>query len=106
MPGIEHRREPRQPFFATVELLDAQNETRLEARTSDLSLHGCYVDTTKPFPSGSKVKVTITHSGASFTAVGMVAHSRMNTGMGIAFSDVESTQKSILFKWLAHVHGD
>lgn len=105
-PANEHRREPRHPFFATVELLEAESETRVGARTGDLSLHGCYVDTMNPFPAGSKVRVTITHADTTFTAHGAVAHSQPNVGMGISFTVVESEQKRVLMKWLADVHGD
>jgi hypothetical protein len=105
-PENEHRREPRHAFFATVELLEAQHETRVNARTGDLSFHGCYVDTMNPFPAGSKVRVTITHLGTTFTATGTVAHSRPNVGMGISFTEMESDQKQVLMKWLAGVHGD
>ena len=105
-PENEHRREPRHPFFATVELLEAQHETRVNARTGDLSLHGCYVDTMNPFPAGSKVRVTITHANTTFTATGAVAHSRPNVGMGISFTEVESDQKRVVMQWLAGMHGD
>ncbi|MHB8540951.1 MAG: PilZ domain-containing protein [Candidatus Acidiferrales bacterium] len=105
-PGNEHRREPRYPFFATIELLEAHSETRVSARTGDLSLHGCYVDTMNPFPAGSTVRVIITNAGITFTAQGAVAHSQPNIGMGISFTAVEPDQKSILMKWLADVHGD
>jgi len=104
--GLEHRREPRHPFFASVELLEAKLETRVEARTGDLSLHGCYVDTMNPFPSGANVRVTITHNQEKFTAVGKVAHSKPNVGMGISFTEISSEQRTLLMKWLSKVHGD
>ncbi|HEV2489293.1 MAG TPA: PilZ domain-containing protein [Candidatus Acidoferrales bacterium] len=103
---MEHRREPRHPFFATVELLETESEVKVQARTGDLSLHGCYVDTMNPFPAGSKVRVTITHERADFKALGSVAHSQPNVGMGISFTEVEPEQRKILFQWLSGVHGD
>ena len=103
---IEHRREPRHTFFASVELLESALDTRINARTGDLSLHGCYVDTMNPFPAGANVRVTITHMDAKFTAVGKVAHSKPNIGMGISFSQIESGQRATLMKWLSEVHGD
>lgn len=103
---IEHRREPRHPFFASVELLESAEETRINARTGDLSLHGCYVDTMNPFPAGASVRVTITHMDAKFTAIGKVAHSKPNIGMGISFSQIEPDQRTTLMKWLSDVHGD
>ena len=102
-PGIwpnDKRREPRHFFFATVELLEADVQARIRARTGDLSMHGCYVDTLNPFPVQSKVKVTITHNEESFIALGTVAHAAPNIGMGIAFSEVEPNQTEVLLKWL------
>lgn len=104
--GLEHRREPRHPFFASVELLESSLETRVVARTGDLSLHGCYVDTRNPFARGANVRITITHMGENFTALGTVAHSKPNTGMGISFTEIASPQRMILVKWLSKVHGD
>ncbi len=103
---IEHRREPRHPFFASVELLESKLDTRIDARTGDLSLHGCYVDTMNPFPSGSNVRVTITHMEEKFTTLGKVAHSKPNVGMGISFTAIDPQQRPILMKWLSNVHGD
>ncbi len=104
--GIEHRREPRHPFFASVELLESQFNARIEARTGDLSLHGCYVGTTNPFQAGATVRVTITHAQEKFTATGKVVHTKPNVGMGISFTEVASAQRGILMKWLSQMHGD
>ena len=107
-PGIwpnDKRREPRHFFIATVELLEADVQARIRARTGDLSMHGCYVDTLNPFPVQSKVKVTITHNEKSFTALGTVAHAEPNVGMGISFSKVEPNQTEILLQWLVAARG-
>jgi hypothetical protein len=107
-PGIwpnDKRREPRHFFIATVELLEADVQARMRARTGDLSMHGCYVDTLNPFPVQSKVKVTITHNEKSFTALGTVAHAEPNVGMGISFGKVEPSQTEILLQWLVGATG-
>jgi len=97
----DRRREPRHFFIATVELLEADMQARIRARTGDLSVNGCYVDSLNPFPVGSKVKVIIDHNEASFNAVGAVVHTVPNMGMGISFTQVEPDQKEILLEWLA-----
>lgn len=103
---MEHRREPRHAFFASVELLESKFSTRISARTGDLSLHGCYVDTRNPFARGANVRVTITHKEEKFTAVGTVAHSKPNSGMGVSFTEIAPEQRMLLVKWLSKVHGD
>lgn len=101
----DKRREPRHLFIATVELLEAEVQARIRARTGDLSMSGCYVDTLNPFPVRSKVKVTITHNNESFTALGNVTHVEPNIGMGISFTGVEPKQKEIVLKWLVALRG-
>ena len=75
-------------------------EKQLLARTEDLSLFGCFVDTLTPFPAGIKVRLRISHAGANLTAQGTVAYSRNNGGMGIAFTSVEPSSLPILDAWL------
>ena len=96
-------RDPRYPFYASVELIELDSDTRLHARTSDISLHGCYLDSMNPIPAGSRVRLKILHEGASFTALGTVIHSQPNMGMGISFSDIERNQMPILENWLKNL---
>lgn len=89
-----------------MELLEPKLSTRISARTGDLSLHGCYVDTKNPFACGADVRVTITHKEEKFTALGLVAHSKPNAGMGVSFTEIAPEQRTLLVKWLSKVHGD
>jgi hypothetical protein len=65
----------------------------------NLSLFGCYVHTTDPFPVGTKVSLRITHGGTSLAALGKVV--QPNSGMGVAFTAIEPPSQAILEKWLA-----
>ncbi len=78
-----------------------RSERLLTARTTNLSLFGCYVYTTGPFPVATKVSLRILHSGASFAAFGKVVSSKPDSGMGIAFTQIESSGQAILEKWMA-----
>ena len=100
IPSGLHRAS-RYPFAASIELTDVRSERLLTARTTNLSLFGCYVHTTDPFPQGTKVSLRITHGGTSLAALGKVVHSEPNSGMGIAFTTVEPPSQAILEKWLA-----
>ena len=62
-----------------------QSEKQLAAHTKDLNLFGCFVETMSPFPQGTKVRLRISRAGAHVSALGKVADSRPNAGMGIAF---------------------
>ena len=100
IPSGLHRAS-RYPFAASIELTDVRSERLLTARTTNLSLFGCYVYTTGPFPVGTKVSLKITHGGTSLAALGKVVHSKPNSGMGVAFTAIEPPSQAILEKWLA-----
>jgi PilZ domain-containing protein len=78
-----------------------RSDKLVSARTTNLSLFGCYVYTTDAFPLGTKVSLRILHGGASFASFGMVVYSKPDSGMGIAFTQIESSAQVILEKWLA-----
>ena len=77
-----------------------RSERHLTARTTNLSLFGCYVYTTDPIPEGTKVSLRISHGGASLAALGRVVYSKSNSGMGVAFTAIEPPSQAILEKWL------
>jgi hypothetical protein len=44
--------------------------------------------------------VRITHSGQAFKAIGEVTGNITATGMGIVFTEIEASDRTILKKWL------
>ncbi len=75
----------------------------MAARTEDLSMFGCFVETTTPFPTGAKVRLRILHGGTNFTGQGTVIYSRPNGGMGIAFTSIEPSSLPVLDLWLTNL---
>jgi len=59
----ERRCATRSPFIAPIEMVEMCTGSRIQARTSDLSLQGCYVDTLNPLPVGAAVRLRIHRSG-------------------------------------------
>ena len=98
--GEERRSAPRYLFVADVEITEILTDTRLRARTSDLSIGGCFLDMLNPCPRGTEIRVKILHGGMSFTALGRVAFLVPNIGMGIAFTNIDGNQISVLREWL------
>jgi PilZ domain len=90
-------------FHAVVELTDLQSETQTREQTSDLSLFGCHVDTLKPLPPGTKVRIKISHRSENFEALGQVAFVKPDAGMGIFFTKIEPHDQLILDKWIAEL---
>jgi hypothetical protein len=96
----ERRRSPRFPFIASAEVLEENNGSRLDARISDISATGCYVDTINPLPDGTSVRVKIFNETQSFEAAATVAYSHSHLGMGLSFGEVPPNSLNILRGWL------
>jgi len=83
-----------------VELTDLQSEAQLREQSSDVSLFGCHVNTLKPWPAGTRVRIRITHRGRIFVAYGRVASFCPNKSMGIVFTSIEENDETTLETWL------
>ena len=79
---IERRCASRSPFVAPIELIDMRAGSCIQARVSDLSLRGCYVDTLNPLPIGAAIRLQIRHADATFNALAHVSSSHVGSGMG------------------------
>ena len=96
----ERRRVPRIPFKATSVVAETGSTRAVIAQTTELSRFGCFVQTIKPYPRGTRVHVELAEAGTTFVASGVVAYVT-DEGMGIVFSTVESENYEILAKWLS-----
>ena len=96
----------RYPFAAAAEVLDLESGARSAGVTSDLSLGGCFVCTSKPLPVKSRTRVTLTRKDESVEALATVRIVKPKIGMGLEFIDVEPTSISILTRWLEHLRRD
>jgi Ribonuclease G/E len=101
--AVERRRSPRYPFIAAVEVVELASGTKLRARTSDLSIGGCFLDMPNPSPRGTEIHVRISHAGGIFTARGRVVFVVPNMGMGVAFTNVDGSQAAVLQDWLTNL---
>jgi len=92
----------RVPLILAVEVVETQSGARLSARTSDLSLTGCYVDTLNPTPTGTEVRVNLTHNGEELDLLARVVYVSPRLGMGVRFDEsISSDQLAILGRWLS-----
>jgi hypothetical protein len=97
----DRRRASRFSVLAGVCVVDVQSGAERQARITDLSMSGCYVDTMSPFPAGAQIRIKITHQGKSFDALARVAYSQQSMGMGVAFVKAEPDQLKTLREWLS-----
>jgi hypothetical protein len=99
----ERPRARRYPFVAAIELTDIESEKQMREKTTDLSVFGCYVQSSIPVAVGAKVRIRISHNGSNFVASGKIAYARENKGFGIAFSKIEPNDQRTLERWIAEL---
>lgn len=102
----ERRRNLRFPFSAAVEMTESATGAKINGRTADLGLGGCYIDTLTPLPVGAEIKLKILKDGESFEAHGRVMFSQMGMGMGVAFVSAQPNQVRTFQKWIQEISGN
>lgn len=75
----------------------------IRARTSDLSLQGCYVDTLNPLPVGAAVRLQIQRANMTLDVLANVSSRHAGSGMGLMFGEVTSAQRAVLASWLGEL---
>lgn len=93
------RHATRYPIVASVEVRQVQTNIVVRARTSDLSVTGCYIDTLNPLPAATDVELRITYRSAVATIRGTVVFCRSNMGMGVKFTSLNDHQVKTLQSW-------
>jgi PilZ domain len=102
--GVRDRRYAiRFPFAADVNLIDMESGTRSDGVTSDLSLGGCFVCTSRPLPVGTRIRIALTRKNQTVEALAVVRIWKPRIGMGIEFIDVEGTHQDVLCRWIDQV---
>jgi len=68
--------------------------------TSDISMGGTFICTSKPFASNARVRLTMTRKDQKVEALGVVRIVKPRIGMGIEFIDLESRHLEVLRRWV------
>lgn len=99
--GVRDRRYTiRYPFAADAELIDMESGKQVTGVTSDISLGGCFVCTTKPLPSNARARLRLTRKGEVFEALVVVRIVKPRVGLGIEFFDLEPPNNDVLAAWI------
>jgi hypothetical protein len=102
----ERRGTERHMFTAAADVRELSSGARFSTRTTDLGPGGCFVDTTNPFPVGSKLQLDLHKGKSHFETPGTVVYSQNGLGMGVAFDDLDAAQRTALANWLSEVTGE
>jgi len=98
--SVEHRRSARTPFKASAEIIDEAENTRSTSQVCDLSLHGCFVQLSNPFPEGTPVTIEIYKDEDFVETPATVVFFQPKCGMGLTFTGLEPQFAAILKKWI------
>jgi hypothetical protein len=99
----ERRGAARSPFVTPAELVDMRTGSRTAARTSDLSMEGCYIDTLNPLPVGAAVRVQMQRHGQVLDVLANVSSRHAGSGMGLVFADMTPAQRDVVSTWLSEL---
>ena len=91
------------PFAADASLIDLETGGKTEGVTSDVSLGGCFVCTSKPLAVKSRVRVTLTRKDQRVEALGVVRTVKPRIGMGLEFLDLEQASYAMLDRWIEQI---
>jgi len=101
--GGKRRAVRRCALVASAEVSEPKTGALLKARTSEIGVGGCYIDTLNPFPQETLVQVRILRDSGAFEAKARVVYSDTRFGMGLAFTEMTAEQRLLLENWLAEL---
>ena len=96
----DRRYSIRYPFAADAELLDLESGSRTTGVTSDISMGGMFICTSKPMQLNTRTRVTLTRKDQKVEALGVVRIVKPRIGMGVEFIDVEPPYDAVLARWV------
>jgi diguanylate cyclase (GGDEF)-like protein/putative nucleotidyltransferase with HDIG domain len=104
-PSRKNRRlYPRMKCRVTIELRPQDGEVPVLGNLIDVSLGGCYVETSALMPAGSKLKVIFSIDDGRLQAAGIVARTDPGSGIAIRFNDMNREDREKMHKVLEFVH--
>lgn len=96
----QERRGLRFAFSAGAEIAPASSPTALvPARVKELSLQGCFLETSASFEMQRPVVVKIHDSGEYFETKASVLYVKP-LGMGLVFHEIKPQFRAVLQKWI------
>jgi|SRR5271163_1029276 len=96
----EERRGLRFAFTANADIALGNSPTvTAPARVTELSLRGCFLETSASFEVQRPVLVKINYSGQYFEAEASVLYVRPS-GIGLVFGEVKPEFRAVLQKWV------
>jgi hypothetical protein len=87
-------------FAADAELLDLELGSACEGVTSDISLGGCFICTSKPLSLNTRARMKLHRKEQILEALVVVRIVKPRVGMGVEFFDLEPPNNELLAAWI------
>ncbi|MBV9888372.1 MAG: PilZ domain-containing protein [Acidobacteria bacterium] len=98
----DRRDSPRYALTLVAIVTETATSMVLNARSSDVSRSGCYIDTLQPLPPGAEVKILLRSGDEIFEAPARVVYMCPGLGMGVNWGlNLPEKTLAILDRWLA-----
>jgi CheY-like chemotaxis protein len=78
-----------------------KDDPPVRCQLTDLSLGGCYLETTSPFPASTRVTLAMRAAEVELKAEGVVRIMHPDKGMGIEFTQATAEHRTLLEKFLS-----
>src|SRR2546428_1469396 len=103
-PSRKNRRlYPRMKCRVTIELQAHGSEAPLLANLTDMSLGGCFVETSAIMPAGSQLKLTFSIDDGKMQAEGSVVRIDPGSGIAVRFNDMNREERDNMHRVLKFV---
>jgi PilZ domain len=96
----DRRAHPRFKTVNSVEVHPEGQEAPIRARTTDMSVGGCYIEMPNPLPKGTQIKIGIWVKDTKLWANGKVVTSTPGFGIGVQFIQMTEQDQSQLQQFL------
>src|SRR5438132_185025 len=100
----DRRAHPRLKCRVTIELQTESNGVPLFANLTDISLGGCFVETSAIMPPGAKLKLIFSIDDGRMQAEGSVVRIDPGCGVAIQFNDMGRDEREKMHRVLEFVH--
>jgi len=99
----DRRLHPRLKCRVTIELQSEASPGPLFANLTDISMGGCYIETSEILSPGSKIKMGFSMDDGTLSTDGVVARIEPGTGIAVQFKEVNREGRERMLKILEHV---
>jgi len=99
----DRRLHARMKCRVTIELHPETGDGQMLGNLTDLSMGGCYVETTAILTPGTKIKLVFSLDDGTLDAAGYVARMDPGSGIAVQFKELNREAKEKMYRILEHV---